>query len=120
MIYRMGDYGTQKSYSSIVTSYGVFESYDKLWGLTKDEFFNKVKNRTAYSKQELEKIYQTNKECYLISFLFISPIYKHKNETNKQYWILKDLWDNKILDSKKGPRPFDTISIMNFKKLLNK
>lgn len=120
LIYRMGDEGTQKSYSSIVTSYGVFESYEKLYDLKKDEFFNKIKNRTAYSEQELEGIYQTNKKCYLISFLFISPIYKYRSETNKQYWILKDLWDNKILDSKKGPRPFDPISIMDFKKLLNK
>ena len=120
LIYRMGDVGTRKSYSSIVTSYGVFESYEKLQGLSRDKFFNKIKNRTAYSEQELEEIYQSNKKCYLISFLFISPIYKCKNEINKQYWILKDLWDNKILDYPNGPRPFDPISIMDFKKLLNK
>ncbi|MBQ6954734.1 MAG: hypothetical protein IJP83_01520 [Mycoplasma sp.] len=119
LIYRMGDKWTQKSYSSIVTSYGVFESYDKLWGLTKYEFFNKVKNRTAYSEQELEEIYKFNEKCYLISFLFISPIYKYKNETNKPYWKLKDLWDNKILDFPNGPRPFDIIKTSAFLKLLN-
>lgn len=120
LIYRMGDDGTQKGYSSIVTSYGVFESYKKLWGLTRDDFFNKIKNRTAYSEQELKEIYQSNKKCYLISFLFISPIYKYKSGTNKQYWILKDLWDKKILNYPNVPRPFDAISIINFEKLLSR
>lgn len=119
LIYRMGEEGTQKGYSSIVTSYGVFENYEKLWNLSRDEFFNKIKNRTAYSEQELEEIYKSNQKYYLISFLFISPIYKHKSETSKQYWILQDLWNNGILHFPNGPRLFDLIETSSFLKLIN-
>ena len=68
--------------SMITTPYDAdvigFQEYTPFWEdsinryfCDKYEFFNKVKNRTAYSEQELEKIYKFNKKCYLISFLFI-------------------------------------------------
>ncbi|NLC92536.1 MAG: hypothetical protein GX677_03600 [Treponema sp.] len=109
LFYRTGENEGRKAYESVLTSLGVIESIYK--PKSKNELLQICKNRSVFSKEELEKFWNGHSwNLSIIKFIFV------KNLTKRP--ILKELWERNIVPEHKGPRPFDKISDEQFNNIL--
>lgn len=110
MFYRMGEPGTNKRYKSVVTTVGVVEEVS--YGFkTEEEFLSKCKNRTVFSRSELDKAWKTRRrELLVVKFIYL--------ESLKSRPTLDYLWRNGIIELPNGPRPFTRITDSDFDRIL--
>ena len=110
LFYRMGEEGSNKKYTSVLTTLGMV---DKIYCnfKTKDEFFKHCQNRSVFSKADLDYFwnrYRTN--LMVLKFVFVKSL---KNRLTLDY--LQQLG---VVEPTKGPRPFMRVSDDIFKKIL--
>ena len=111
LFYRMGEEGSNKKYSSVLTTLGMV---DRIYYnfKTKDDFLKHCQNRSVFSKAELDDFW--NKHQYhlmVLKFVFV------KNLVRKP--VLNDLYQLGVVNPPNGPRPFMRISDDIFKKILS-
>ena len=96
-IYRMGDY--YKKYTSVITGLAILS--EVLYPATKEEFLNECKNKTVFTKGELDSFFDQKKYTTIIKMLFLDGFDKKVN--------LDCLYSDGILEEGgRGPR-LDTI-----------
>lgn len=109
-LYRKGSTPGRKGYESVLTTIGVIDEV-KYNFTSKEEFFASCENRSVFSKEELERFWNTRKNSLLvIKFIFVKSLEKRLN--------LIHLWENGYIPQNSGPRPFDTMSDQQFNSLL--
>lgn len=110
LIYRNGTTSGMKGYESVVTTLGLINKISFDFG-DKRKFFSVCENRTVFTSEKLDELWQKYKDRLLIvSFIVIKSLNKRP--------ILKQLWDNGIVNHDSGPRPFDKISDGDFSKII--
>lgn len=110
IFYRMGEEGSYKKYKSVVTTVGVVEeiSYDFK---NKEEFLKQCKNRSVFSKEELDYFWDRKRTSLLVvKFIYLESL---KSRLNLDY-----LWRNGIIEPPNGPRPFTRITDSDFDRIL--
>ena len=110
LFYRMGEEGSNKKYSSVLTTLGMV---DRIYYnfKTKDDFLKHCQNRSVFSKAELDDFW--NKHQYhlmVLKFVFVRSL--------KSRLTLDYLHQLGVVEPPKGPRPFMRISDDVFKKIL--
>ena len=110
LFYRMGEEGSNKKYSSVLTTLGMV---DRIYYnfKTKDDFLKHCQNRSVFSKAELDDFW--NKHQYhlmVLKFVFVRSL--------KSRLTLDYLHQLGVVEPPKGPRPFMRISDDIFKKIL--
>ena len=111
LFYRMGEDGTNKKYSSVLTTLGMVDKIH--YGFkTKDEFLKHCQNRSVFSKNELDDFWEKHRD-HLMVLKFVMV----KNLKNKL--ILDYLHRLGVVEPPNGPRPFMRISDDIFKKILS-
>ena len=110
LFYRMGEDGTNKKYTSVLTTLGLVDKIH--YGFkTKDEFLKHCQNRSVFSKDELDDFWERHRD-HLMVLKFVMV----KNLKNKP--ILGYLHQLGVVEPPNGPRPFMRISDDIFKKIL--
>lgn len=110
LFYRNGPDGSQKGYTSVITTVGVIEEIACNFR-TKDEYLRYCQNRTVFCDAELDHFWTNQRNKILVvKFIFIESL------ANKL--ILKKLWDMNIISFPNGPRPFTEISDEQFNAIL--
>ena len=111
LFYRMGEEGSNKKYSSVLTTLGMV---DRIYYnfKTRDDFLKHCQNRSVFSKAELDDFW--NKHQYhlmVLKFVFVRSL--------KSRLTLDYLHQLGVVEPPKGPRPFMRISDDIFKKILS-
>lgn len=105
-IYRMGDY--YKTYTSVVTGIAILSEI--IYPKSKDDFINECKNKTVFTKEELETFFTQKRYTTIVKMLFLSAFDKKVN--------LDNLYTNGILDREgRGPRLGTIINKDSFQRL---
>ncbi|MDR1926533.1 MAG: hypothetical protein LBQ13_02470 [Endomicrobium sp.] len=103
--YRIGESGSNKKYSSVITTLGILT--DVVFNLkSKEEFLKHCQNRTVFSTADLNEFSKKLKSLVIIKFIYVKSLTKRPT--------LGFLWDNKILDFPNGARPFTKITDSQF------
>ncbi len=110
LFYRMGEEGSNKKYSSVLTTLGMV---DRIYYnfKTRDDFLKHCQNRSVFSKAELDDFW--NKHQYhlmVLKFVFVRSL--------KSRLTLDYLHQLGVVEQPKGPRPFMRVSDDIFKKIL--
>jgi hypothetical protein len=111
LYYRMGDEGTSKKYSSVLTTVCIVEEIVHSFS-DKEDFLRQCQNRSVFSPDELNDFW--NKHRYglkILKFIFVKSLVKRLT--------LGFLWDNGIVSAPNGPRPFTQISNEKFNLILD-
>jgi len=109
LIYRKGNVG-RAAYTAVVSAIGVIQEVISEFK-DKSDFLKACQNRSIFSNEELEYCWnEKNKNLKVIKFILVKPL-------NKKV-ILKQLWDEKIVELYKGPRSFDLIKDKDYNKIL--
>lgn len=110
LLYRKGTTPGRKGYESVITTLGVIQ--DVKYGFSsKEEFFKCCENRSVFTKEELEWLWQNKKsQLLVVKFIVVSSF-------NKKV-TLSYLWNNNIVELHKGPRPFDRLEDSQFDSVL--
>lgn len=110
LIYRCAYSDEIKAYKSVISSLCVISEIHRNLK-SKNEMLNICKNRTVFSSDELDYIYQRGiDKVQVVKMLYICPF-------NTKI-ILKQLRENGIIGATEGPRPFDEISNTQFEKII--
>ena len=109
LIYRKGVNEGKKAHESVVSTIGIIDEC-KCDFTTREEYLDYCDNRTIFTKEELNSFWN-KKEFIVIKFIYVKNLNKNV--------ILKELWDNDIVVSRSGPRPFDTITDKQFEKIIS-
>jgi predicted nucleic acid-binding protein len=111
LLYRMGEDGSIKKYSSVITTLGIIT--DVVFNFkSKEEFLKCCQNRTVFSLKELNKFATNLKNLIVVKFIYVKSLKKRP--------ILEFLWDSKIINPPNGPRPFTKITDSQFESILKK
>ncbi len=110
VFYRMGAYGTNKKYSSVITTIGVVdEVITELENI--DELMACCQNRSVFSKDDLNRFWsQHSNNLMIIKFIYVESLTKRLT--------LAYLWENGIVTPPSGPRPFHRLNNSGFDKIL--
>lgn len=111
LFFRPGEVPGQKKYHSVITTVGIIDEilYDFK---SKEEFISYCENRTVFTKDELEKLWNKEKNKLLIvKFIYVKSLTKKLT--------LGYLWNEKIIEAPYGPRPFTKLTDAQFNKILN-
>lgn len=110
LFYRNGEEGSNKKYTSVLTTIGIVDSI-KYGFQCKEDFFESCQNRSVFPKKDLESFWKNNKDTLLvIKFIFVKSLTKRLT--------LEYLWNQAIVELYKGPRPFTRISDKQFNQIL--
>ena len=110
VVYRKGEEGTIKKYSSVETGVGVICSIKHHFN-NRDEFLKECNNRTVFSKEELNRFWEFKQNSlYVVNFIYVGA-FKKKPTLNYLHSINVVQWPN-------GPGPFTPISDEQFKLIL--
>ena len=110
LFYRIGEQGSNKKYSSVLTSLCIIDSI-KYNFKNKEEFLNLCNNRSVFSKDELNSFWNNHSyNLLVIKFIFVKSLEKRLT--------LDYLQQTGIVEPLKGPRPFTRITDMQFAKIL--
>ena len=111
LFYRMGEDGSNKKYSSVLTTLGMVDRiyYDFK---TKEDFLKHCQNRSVFSKAELNDFWDKHQyHLMVLKFVFVKSL--------KCRLTLDYLHQLGVIDAPNGPRPFMHISDDVFKKILS-
>lgn len=110
LFYRTGDNGTNKKYTSTITTLGVIKEI-KVNFTSFEEFLNYCENRSVFSYQQLDSIWKTKGSFVkVIKFIYIKSLTKRP--------ILNDLYELGIVSRGSGVRSFTRIDDNEFYKIL--
>lgn len=110
LFYRMGNPGSNKKYSSVVTTVGVIDKVIDKFN-NENEYLNYCQDRSVFSLEELKRFWLNHRDnLCIIKFIYVSSLVKRPT--------LDYLWKNEIVVPPKGPRPFETLTDEQFYKLL--
>ncbi len=109
LFYRTGE-TIPKKYSSVITTVGVIDEIVDNFN-DKESFMSYCENRSVFSKEELEKFWNEHRyNLCVVKFIYI------KSLTSKL--TLEYLWNENIVQSPNGPRPFMKLSDSQFDKII--
>ena len=111
LFYRMGEDGSNKKYSSVLTTLGMVDRiyYDFK---TKEDFLKHCQNRSVFSKAELNDFWDKHQyHLMVLKFVFVKSL--------KCRLTLDYLHQLGVIEAPNGPRPFMHISDDVFKKILS-
>nr|MBP3725270.1 hypothetical protein [Campylobacter sp.] len=112
LIYRKGEDGTNKKFTSVVTSLCILDDYRANFS-NMEEYLQYCKNRTVFSKKELIDFWnQRRSQLVVIKLIFVKEF--------KKKVILEELWKTNIIEQGKGPRPFTKIGNEHYNLILEK
>ena len=110
LFYRTGDNGTNKKYTSTITTLGVIKEI-KVNFTSFEEFLNYCENRSVFSYQQLDSIWKTKGSFVkVIKFIYIKSLTKRP--------ILNDLYELGIVSRGSGVRSSTRIDDNEFYKIL--
>jgi hypothetical protein len=110
LFYRTGEYGTNKKYSSVLTTVAVVDE-DICSFNSEDEFFKECQNRSVFSSNDLKSFWAGHRyNISVLKFIFVKSLVHRP--------ILGFLWDNKIVQPTQGPRSFTMISDSQFEMIM--
>lgn len=110
LFYRNGEDGSNKKYTSVLTTIGIVDSI-KYGFQYKEDFFDSCQNRSVFPEETLEDFWKKNKDTLLVvKFIFVKSLTKRLT--------LGYLWAQAIVERLKGPRPFTRISDEQFNQIL--
>ena len=109
LFYRTGE-TYPKKYSSVITTVGVVDRVVNRF-CSEQDFLAYCQNRTVFATDELIRFWREHR-CNLsvIKFVYVKSLTKKVN--------LEFLWNNNIIISPNGPRPFTKITDKQFEKIL--
>lgn len=111
LFYRMGEEGSNKKYSSVLTTLGMVDQMHCNFK-TKEEFLSHCQNRSVFSKSDLDYFWNRYRgHLMVLKFVFIKSL--------KSRLTLDYLHQLGVVEAPNGPRPFLRISDDNFKKILS-
>jgi predicted nucleic acid-binding protein len=111
LLYRNGEDGSIKKYTSVITTLGIIT--DVIFDFrSKEEFLKHCQNRTVFSLKELNAFATNLKNLIVVKFIYVKSLKKRST--------LGFLRNNKIIDTKEGPRPFTKITDLQFQAILQK
>lgn len=111
LFYRTGENGSNKRYSSVLTSLGMVKSIHAGFR-TKEEYLDFCKNRSVFSSKELDDFWEKHRyNLMVLKFVFVT------NLTSRL--TLDYMWQSNIVPAPNGPRPFTRISDNHFDKILH-
>lgn len=109
LFYRMGEEGTIKKYSSVLTSLGMVESVT--WPKSKDELLKLCKNRSVFSQHDLDYFWNNHRyNLKVLKFVYVTHLQKRPT--------LDFLQQHNIVEVTKGARPFTRLSDDQFDMIL--
>lgn len=115
LIYRNGDEGTIKKYTSVVTSVCLLDDF-KYSFKNKAEYLDYCKNRTVFTNGELDKFWDNhinkNKSLLVLKLIFVKSLDKRV--------ILEYLQNNGVVAKGSGPRPFHVLSDEEYNKIIER
>ena len=112
LIYRKGEDGTNKKFTSVVTSLCILDDYRANFN-NMEEYLQYCKNRTVFSKEELIDFWNQRRfQLVVIKLIFVKEF--------KKKVILEELWKTNIIEQGKGPRPFTKINDEHYNLILEK
>lgn len=111
LFYRTGEEGSNKRYTSVLTSLGMVKSLH--YGFkSKEEYLHHCKNRSVFTAKELDDFWDKHRyNLMVLKFVFVTNLSKRLT--------LDYMWKNNIVAAPNGPRPFTQISNEMFDKILN-
>lgn len=109
LIYRIGESGTIKKYSSVVSTIAIIDEI--LYPTSIESFIEECNNRSVFSKSELEELWSKKYRC-IVKLLY----YKSLNRR----LILDSLYHLGIVNPPSGPRPFHQLTNEQFYTILSK
>lgn len=111
LFYRMGEYGKSKRYTSVITTVGVVDEIISSFA-SKEDYMNYCQNRSVFSKEELEYFWRTKSSTLkVLKFIYCK-------ELNKKV-TLDQLYNLKIVEMWKGPRPFHRLTDEQFNSIIS-
>lgn len=109
LMYRKGQ-TTPKAHTSVLTNIGIINKTHHSFACRED-YLNCCKNRTVFTLEELNSFWDRKQsEILVVDFIFLKKL--------EQNVPLKFLWDERIVEYPKGPRPFTRISDEAFCRIL--
>lgn len=110
LFYRMGEEGSNKKYSSVVTSLGMVESVHSNFK-TKDEYLKLCENRSVFSRNELDDFWNHHRyNLKVLKFVYVTNLLKRPT--------LDFLYNCNVVQPPSGPRPFTRLSDDQFDMIL--
>lgn len=110
VFYRMGEEGTYKRYSSVITTIGVVDEVISRFSC-KDDFLRQCQNRSVFSTEELENFWKNHYyNLKVLKFVFVKSLSKRLTLD----WLQK----NGIVAPMQGPRPFTALTDDQFESIL--
>lgn len=98
LFYRMGDEGTNKKYTSVITTVAIVDEVIKNIH-TQEELLNLCQNRSVFSTEELKQFWSGHRyNLKILKFIFVKSMTKRLN--------LEYLWNHDIVLAPNGPRSF--------------
>lgn len=109
LFYRNGVPGNA-GHTAVLTSVAIVEEAISNFA-SKEEYMSHVQNRSVFTNDELERFWKQHRSKQIVlKFVFVKCFVKRP--------ILRFLWDNDIIASPNGPRPFTRITDEQFNKIL--
>lgn len=111
LFYRMGEYGSNKKYTSVLTSVCIVDSIICNFN-SKEDFLRICSNRSVFSKNDLDEFWDKHRyNLFVLKFIFVKSLEKRLT--------LDYLQQTNIIEATKGPRPFTRLSDSQFDKILS-
>lgn len=111
LFYRMGDYGTNKKFSSVLTTLCIVDEI-KYGFLSKEEFLKSCQNRSVFTEEELNTFWEKySRNIMVLKFIFVKSLTKRLT--------LEYLWNNNIISFPNGPRSFTRLTDDLFDAIIN-
>jgi len=106
LFYRMGNEGSNKKYTSVLTTITIVESIICNFSSEK-EFLHHCQNRSVFSDNDLKRFWTKNKNnLKILKFIFVKSLVKRLT--------LEYMWNNNIVAAPNGPRSFMRLSDEQF------
>lgn len=111
LFYRTGEEGSNKKYTSVVTTIGMV---DEIIADIKseDDFLKLCQNRSVFSETELRSFWTNHRQhIKVIKFIYVKSLCKRLT--------LGYLWEKGIVQAPSGPRSFSKLEDKDFEMILN-
>lgn len=111
LFYRQGEPHENKKFKSVLTTVAIIDEIHSDFQ-SKGDFFSTCENRSVFTKDELEHLWNSrkNNNLVVVKFIFVKSLGKRLT--------LGYLWDNNIIQPPGGPRPFTKITDQQFEQIL--
>jgi len=109
VFYRMGE-SYPKKYSSVMTTIGIIDEILTAFS-SEEEYMSHCENRSVFTKEELKQFWREHRyNLCVVKFIYVTSFV---NKLDLGY-----LWEQRIVETSKGPRPFDKLTDEQFEKIV--